>query len=374
MQIKINLDGVRDYFVNVGEVGRLEFDSNVCVVTNDVVAPLYLEKLKSKIYAKRLISVVLPDGEANKTYQSIEQITNALFEAKFDRHSTLIALGGGVVSDLTGFAAAIYQRGINFVSVATTLLAQVDASVGGKTGFNNKFGKNLLGAFWQPKAVWCDSRFLATLNRREFSAGVAEAVKMAVIFEREFFADFEEFAASNGDDLSEFLVQKLAANDSEAINFVEKVVQKSVQIKAKVVSQDETESGVRAALNYGHTFAHGIEKLAGYGTLLHGEAVSVGIVIANDLAVRLGLLSRKLAARIRGVLEAFSLPVSLKSVLKNTTAEELYESFLLDKKNENGEIKFILATQEGANFAPFGVKTSVKKDEVLAVLNAALKE
>jgi len=297
----------------------LTFQTKVVVVTNPTVAGFHLETLLKHIEASELHIVTIPDGEQYKTLETVENILNECFEHKLDRKSMLIAFGGGVIGDMTGFTASLYQRGIDFIQIPTTLLSQVDASVGGKTGVNNKYGKNLIGAFYQPKAVYIDPAFLKTLPAREFSAGVAEIVKMAVMFDRDYF-DFLMEA-----DLSEEEVLKEA-------------IRRSVELKAWVVNQDEKEAGIRAVLNYGHTFGHVVENETGYTTYLHGEAVAIGMVMANALAVELGLMSEAEAARIRTLLERSSLPTDY--VIGNVN--DFYEHFFLDKKSANNSIKFIL--------------------------------
>jgi 3-dehydroquinate synthase len=291
----------------------------VGIVTNPTVAGLHLETLLSKIEAPEVEVVTVPDGEEYKTLETVEKILGELFEHKFDRKSLLIAFGGGVIGDMTGFTASLYQRGIDFIQVPTTLLSQVDASVGGKTGVNNKYGKNLIGAFYQPKAVYINPEFLETLPPREFAAGVAEIIKMAVMFDAEFFnflgnADFHD----------------------EAV--LKEMIRRSVELKAWVVNQDEKEAGIRAVLNYGHTFGHVIENETNYNTYLHGEAVAIGMVMANALAVELGLFEPEEAERVKRLLESASLPVSYE--IKDVDA--FYEHFFLDKKSAKGSIKFIL--------------------------------
>jgi len=251
--------------------------------------------------------------------ETVLSILDRLFEAQFDRQSLLIAFGGGVIGDMTGFAASIYQRGIGFVQVPTTLLSQVDASVGGKTGVNNRFGKNLIGSFYQPEAVYIDPAFLETLPPREYAAGIAEVVKMAVMFDKEFF-DF------------------LSAHDLRDPEALKRMIARSVALKAEVVNQDEKEKGLRAVLNYGHTFGHVVENETGYSRYLHGEAVAIGMVMANELAVKLGLLSREEAEAIRELLRRYDLPTSYPI----RDVDEFYEHFFLDKKSAKGKIKFIL--------------------------------
>jgi len=242
---------------------------------------------------------------------------------------------------MTGFAASVFQRGIDFIQIPTTLLSQVDASVGGKTGINNRFGKNLIGAFYQPQAVYIETAFLETLPDREFGAGVAEIVKMAVTFDAAFFSFLEEADLHQRKDLV-------------------KAIEKSVQTKAKVVAEDEKEKGIRAVLNYGHTFAHVIENLTGYSRYLHGETVAIGMVMANRLAVKLGLLSSVDAQRIEALLQKYQLPVSFE--IKDP--EVFYEGFFMDKKTENETIKFILPKGIGG----FEIVKGLDKSVVLAIL------
>jgi 3-dehydroquinate synthase len=326
-----------DYTVFIDELYELRLGGKAAIITNETIAPLHLEAFKKKIKAKELYEVIVKDGEEYKNLQTIEYILNELFRFKLDRKSTLIALGGGVVGDMTGFAAAIYQRGIDFIQVPTTLLAQVDASVGGKTGVNNSCGKNLIGAFYQPRAVYCESEFLKTLPKREFNAGVAEIIKMAAMFDKEFFYWLED------------------ADLSVDVNLKEAIA-KSIKIKANIVAQDEKESGIRAVLNYGHTFAHVIEQKTNYRKYLHGEAVSIGMVMANELAVRAGLLREDEAARIEKTLRKFSLPTRYKI----EDIESFYEAFFLDKKSSNSKITFILPNHIG-NFA---IRNDIEKSVV----------
>ncbi len=307
------------YDITIDTLPPLTFNTNVVVVTNPTIARYHLETLLSNIKATKLNVVTIPDGEEYKTLETVETILNECFEHKLDRKSLLIAFGGGVIGDMTGFAASLYQRGIEFIQIPTTLLSQVDASVGGKTGVNTKYGKNLIGAFYQPKAVYIDPAFLQTLPPREFSAGIAEIVKMAVMFDKSYF---------------EFL-QKADFKDTE---IVKNVIQKSVELKAWVVNQDEKEAGIRAVLNYGHTFGHVVENETNYSRYLHGEAVAIGMVMANALAVELGLFTQDEAAEVKTLLEKSSLPTTY--VIKNV--DDFYEHFFLDKKSARGSITFIL--------------------------------
>ncbi|DAB41018.1 MAG TPA: 3-dehydroquinate synthase [Sulfurovum sp. UBA12169] len=307
------------YDITIDDLPQLSFDTKAVIVTNPTVAGYHLDTLLAHITASELQVVTIPDGEEYKNLETIEKILNELFEYKLDRKSLLIAFGGGVIGDMTGFAASLYQRGIDFIQIPTTLLSQVDASVGGKTGVNNKYGKNLIGTFYQPKAVYIDPKFLRTLPPREFAAGIAEMVKMAVMFDKAYF-DFLE-----------------SANFSNE-NILKEAIAKSVTLKAWVVNQDEKEAGIRAVLNYGHTFAHVIENETNYTAYLHGEAVAIGMVMANALAVELGFFTQQEANQIKILLQKASLPTyyNIKDV------DDFYEHFFLDKKSAKGNIKFIL--------------------------------
>jgi len=314
------------YDVVIDTLPTLTFNRKVAVVTNTTVSALHLERLLSKIEASQLHVVTIEDGEEYKTLATVERILDELFTHKLDRKSLLIALGGGVIGDMTGFTASLYQRGIGFIQVPTTLLAQVDASVGGKTGVNNKYGKNLIGAFYQPEAVFIDIDFLKTLPKREFSAGIAEIVKMAVMFDREYLNFLLNADFSQKEDL-------------------ERVIERSVSLKAEVVNLDEKESGIRAVLNYGHTFGHVIENETGYKRYLHGEAVAIGMVMANELSVALGLMSVKEAMVVKTFLIKHHLPVDYSIV----DVDAFYDKFFLDKKSANNKIKFILAKGLGTH-------------------------
>lgn len=333
----------RDYTVFIDELSSLHFETKVLIVTNTTVAALHLETLQAKIEAKEIHTVILPDGEMYKNFESLNLILNACFEHRLDRKSLLIALGGGVIGDMTGFAASIYQRGIDFIQIPTTLLAQVDASVGGKTGINNPYGKNLIGSFWQPRAVYCESAFLKTLPQREFAAGVAEIIKMAVTFDKAFFEWLEKHDLHDEAHLKHAIFQ-------------------SIHIKADVVAQDETEQGIRAVLNYGHTFAHVIENQTNYRTYLHGEAVAIGMVMANTLACKLGLLHEEDAKRIQTLLERYALPTHYHI----SDPHVFYDAFFLDKKSANERIKFILAHGLGAH----QMRNDIPQNVVLETLKA----
>ena len=339
--IRLESSAVREYKVTIDRLSKLSFDTKVVVVTNPTVAGFHLDTLLSKIDAKDLDIVTVKDGEEYKNLDTIVDILDELFTKQLDRKSLLIAFGGGVIGDMTGFTASIYQRGIDFIQIPTTLLAQVDASVGGKTGVNNRFGKNLIGAFYQPKAVYIDIDFLKTLPKREFSAGMAELIKMSVMFDREFFEFLEK------DDLS--------SRDS-----LNRAIARSVELKAWVVNQDEKEAGIRAVLNYGHTFAHVIENETNYREYLHGEAVAIGMVMANLLSYELALISLDEVDRVKNLLIKHNLPITYEI----RDIEIFYNKFFLDKKSSNSKIKFILPKSIG----DFEVRDNISKETILKVL------
>lgn len=343
MQTHIHFENPKaiDYTIFIDELTPHHFERKVAIVTNPKVAGLHLGTLLEKITAKERYIITVPDGEAYKNQQTLDLILENLFNHRFDRGSLLIAFGGGVIGDMTGFAASIFQRGIDFIQVPTTLLSQVDASVGGKTGINNAYGKNLIGAFYQPKAVYIETDFLKTLPAREFGAGVAEIVKMAVTFDADFF-DY---------------LEKADLHEKEALA---KTIRKSVETKARVVGEDEKEKGIRAVLNYGHTFGHVIENLTGYRRFLHGEAVAIGMVMANALAVRLGLLEKEEARRIEALLQKYNLPTRFTVI----DPDAFYEGFFLDKKTQNASVKFILPKGIG----DFEIVKDLDREVVIDVL------
>lgn len=321
MIVPINLTSTKaqNYDIVIDTLPTLFFDTKVIIVTNPTVAHYHLDMLLEKITAKSLHVVTVRDGEKFKTLETLDDILVECFEHKLDRKSLLIAFGGGVIGDMTGFAASIYQRGIDFIQIPTTLLSQVDASVGGKTAVNSSYGKNLIGTFHQPQAVYIDPAFLMTLPVREFSSGLAEVIKMAVMFDKEFFTFLKTIDLSKEEN-------------------IKKLISRSIEIKASVVSQDEREEGIRAVLNYGHTFGHVIEKETNYRKYLHGEAVALGMVMANALAVELGIFSAQEAQEVKDFLALASLPTEY--VIKDVDA--FYEHFLLDKKTADDSITFIL--------------------------------
>lgn len=301
----------------------------VAIVTNETVGPLYLEKVKSLLSNLDVIEIVLPDGEQYKTLDYLNKIFDALLQAHCNRDVTLIALGGGVIGDMTGFAAATYQRGVDFIQVPTTLLSQVDSSVGGKTGVNHALGKNMIGAFYQPRAVFIDIDTLDTLPDTELSAGLAEVIKYGLIVDAGFFEWLEHH------------IEDLVKRDKAAL---EQAIVVSCKTKADVVARDERESGVRALLNLGHTFGHAIEAGTGYGTWLHGEAVAAGMVMAADLSQRLGWLSSSDVDRVRKLISRAGLPVNGPSDLGVDTYLDL---MAVDKKVQQGKMRFVLMQSIG---------------------------
>ena len=321
MTVNIDLKKILDnsYDIIIDNLPLLHFDTKVAIVTNPTIAKLHLDFLRTKITAKELHIIIIPDGEEYKNQESIDIILESMFEHRFNRKSLLIAFGGGVIGDMTGYASSIYQRGIDFIQIPTTLLCQVDASVGGKTGMNNKYGKNLIGAFHQPRAVYIDPSFLKTLPSREFAAGVAEIVKMAVTFDEDFFTFLETADLNNPEVLRE-------------------CIKRAVQTKANVVAEDEKEHGIRAALNYGHTFGHVIENETKYKKYLHGEAVAIGMVMANATSVKMNKMTQTEADRVKALLKKYKLPVSY--ALEDS--KSFYETFYLDKKSSDSKVTFIL--------------------------------
>ncbi|CDM22848.1 3-dehydroquinate synthase [Castellaniella defragrans 65Phen] len=329
--VQVETPGGR-YPIHIG-AGRLDAVADsipadataIAVVTNTTVGALYGARLRAALEAtgKPLLTIELPDGEQYKTWESLDRIFDALLAAALDRKAVLVALGGGVVGDVCGFAASCYMRGIRFVQVPTTLLAQVDSSVGGKTAINHPRGKNMIGAFYQPLAVEIDPGVLATLPAREISAGLAEIVKYGMIADAEFF------------DWCESHVDALRALDGEAIRHA---VRRSCELKAWVVSQDERESGLRAILNFGHTFGHAIESGLGYGHWLHGEAVGCGMVMAAELSARVAGLDAAAVDRIRALVRAIGCPVDPPGL----GAARWLDLMRVDKKNEGRRIRYVL--------------------------------
>ena len=303
--------------------------STAVIVTNTTVAPLYAARLQQALQGKypKIHTVVLPDGEAFKTWQTLNLIFDALLAHTCDRKTVLFALGGGVVGDMTGFAAASYMRGVPFVQVPTTLLAQVDSSVGGKTAINHPLGKNMIGAFYQPLKVVCDLDTLKTLPPRELSAGLAEVIKYGPISDLDFLSWIETH------------IDALTARDPQALAHA---VKRSCEIKAWVVGQDEREAGLRAILNFGHTFGHAIESGLGYGEWLHGEAVGCGMVMAAHLSKQLGLVDSALVERLTTLIEKAGLPIKGPKLSDVDNAGRYLELMQVDKKTEAGALKFVV--------------------------------
>ncbi|WP_016914850.1 3-dehydroquinate synthase [Vreelandella stevensii] len=330
----LNVDlGERSYPIHIG-VGLLNrperfvpylAGEQVMVVTNETVAPHYLEALCHGLPDHLDVrTLVLPDGEQYKSIEQVSRIWDALLEAGFNRRCTLIALGGGVIGDMVGYAAASYQRGVAFIQVPTTLLSQVDSSVGGKTGVNHPLGKNMIGAFWQPKAVIVDIDTLATLPPRELSAGLAEVVKYGFIRDEDFLG---------------WLEAHMDALRQVKPGIVAEAIAKSCQIKADIVAEDETEQGVRALLNLGHTFGHAIEAHQGYGNWLHGEAVGAGMAMAATLSCQLGWITEDALARTRSVIESAGLPLAAP---RDMSADDFLVRMRLDKKNVDARLRLVL--------------------------------
>ncbi|MBT8447040.1 MAG: 3-dehydroquinate synthase [Gammaproteobacteria bacterium] len=331
--ITVDVDlGERSYPIWIGP-GLLDADRlvedvlrtrRVLIVTNEVVAPLYLEQTEALLKNFETGLVVLPDGEEHKTLAAMESIITALIKQRFARDTTLVALGGGVIGDITGFAAATYQRGIDFLQVPTTLLAQVDSSVGGKTAVNHPLGKNMVGAFHQPVAVLMDINTLGTLPPREFSAGLAEVIKYGLIRDAALF------------DWLELNADALMAQEPEALMHA---IERSCINKAEIVQQDEREAGVRALLNLGHTFGHAVETGLGYGVWLHGEAVAAGMATAAFMAAEMGWMASAELERIDALLARCKLPTRLPGELG---ADAMLELMAVDKKVKDGELRLIL--------------------------------
>lgn len=330
--------GARSYPIHIGDTILEEVSlftphirgKEVLIVTNETVAPLYLETLKLTLQDYQLEQVILPDGEQYKTWEVLQHIFDGLLQAKLSRHVTIIALGGGVIGDMAGFAAACYQRGVPFIQVPTTLLSQVDSSVGGKTAVNHPLGKNMIGAFYQPQCVFADTTVLSTLDDRQFASGLAEVIKYGLINDAEFFAWLEQNMAD------------LVARDPAALT---QAIARSCQDKATIVADDETEQGVRALLNLGHTFGHAIETGTGYGTVLHGEAIAIGMMMAADMSVRLGWLVEADKDRMRLLFEQAGLPVTCPVGMNS---EKFMSLMAVDKKVQQGKIRLILLKAIGA--------------------------
>jgi 3-dehydroquinate synthase len=334
--------GERSYPILIGEgllaqpdiVAPLVGPRDVAIITNTIVGPLYLDALHDSLgrqASRRVVEVVLPDGEAHKTLESVSRILDVLVTNRLGRDATVVALGGGVVGDMAGFAAACYQRGVEFVQVPTTLLAQVDSSVGGKTGVNHAGGKNLIGAFHQPRAVITDTRTLRTLPDRELRAGMAEVIKCALICDEPFFTWLEQSAA------------RVLDRDPAALAHA---IRRSCEIKAAIVGRDEREQGDRALLNLGHTFGHAIETATGYSRWLHGEAVGAGLLMAATMSQRAGWMDAAQVDRLARLLERTGLPTAATEVAGSVALDHMR----IDKKVKAGKLRFVLLKSIGQAF------------------------
>jgi 3-dehydroquinate synthase len=328
--------GASSYPITIGSgllTDRNLLDSQIpgrdlLIVTNTTVAKLYLAELTGSFSQRHIAECILPDGEQHKTLQTAGWVLDALVANKMNRDATVLALGGGVVGDIAGFAASCYQRGIGYVQMPTTLLAQVDSSVGGKTGVNHSGGKNLIGAFYQPRAVIADTDALSTLPDREFNSGLAEVIKHGVVWDPMLFAWLEK------------TIPQLLARDTEALTYA---IARSCEIKATVVARDEREHNLRAILNFGHTFGHAIEAATSYETYLHGEAVALGMIIAADLSCRLGMIDAAVKERLRDMLVRAGLPTEAPRI----GAAKAYELMQMDKKVLGGAIRLVLLEKLG---------------------------
>lgn len=344
-----------DYPIVIGE-GLLEnFDfspyirgKQVLIVSNETIAPLYLAKLQAQLPSDKVVeSCILPDGEQFKNQDSINQIYDVLMSKHFNRDCTLIALGGGVIGDMVGFASASFMRGVDFIQIPTTLLSQVDSSVGGKTGINHPLGKNMIGAFWQPKLVLADMSCLTTLPKRELSAGLAEVIKYALITDKDFL---------------QWLEENMPALVNLDMDLLATAVFKSCQYKADIVAEDEFENGRRALLNFGHTFGHVIETHEGYGNWLHGEAVSVGMLQASELSYKMGNISLDDVKRVKNLLEHAKLPIQPPKIAVETALDLMSH----DKKVKSGQIRLILLKNLGDAY--------ITADYDVALLKQVLQE
>jgi shikimate kinase/3-dehydroquinate synthase len=322
----------------------------VAIVTNDIVGPLYAEGIVQLLTAagKEVTTITLPDGEQHKNWEQLMTVFDTLLAKQFDRKCTLIALGGGVIGDMTGFAASAYMRGVPFIQIPTTLLSQVDSSVGGKTGINHPLGKNMIGAFYQPQAVIADTATLMTLPARELASGIAEVIKYGVSIDIPFY----EWLEKN--------VSRLVAKDADALAYA---IQRSCEIKADIVAKDEREGGLRAILNFGHTFGHAIEAGLGYGEWMHGEAVACGMVMACELSRRLGYIDQATKDRVTHLIASANLPV----IAPDLGTERWLELMQVDKKNEGGKIKFILVKPLGT-----AIITHAPEDQLLETIQTVI--
>ena len=338
-KIRVEL-GERSYSIVIGSrvlkdlskaIARFAFGSKIALISNPVVYKLYGRTVSGalKNSGYDLIEVLIPDGERYKNLKSAEKIYESLLRAKLDRQSAVVALGGGVIGDIAGYAASTYMRGIDFIQVPTTLLAQVDSSVGGKTGVNHPRGKNMIGTFWQPRLVWIDTATLGTLPHREFLSGLGEVIKYGIIWDRDLFTYLEKNR------------ERIVRHDAAVLKHI---IKRSCEIKAEVVSKDEREAGLRAILNYGHTIGHAIETITGYKRYLHGEAVAIGMYFEAKLSEQLGLISRKAVLRIKALIDSYGLPSQMPHEF---THLDLFKTMQIDKKTVAGKLHFILPENVG---------------------------
>lgn len=339
---KVRVDlGERSYSISIGSgtladigstLARFEFSRKLALISNPTVYGLYGSIVSQSVRdaGYDLVEVLIPDGEEYKNLGSMQTIYGELLRTRLDRKSALIALGGGVIGDITGFAASTYMRGIDFVQVPTTLLAQVDSSVGGKTGVNHLLGKNMIGTFWQPRFVWIDTSTLKTLPEREFLAGLSEVIKYGIIWDAELFSFLEEHR------------EAVLSLQPEALT---RIIGRSCEIKAEVVSKDERESGLRAILNFGHTVGHALETVTGYKKYLHGEAIAVGMHLEAKLSARLGMIGPEAVARIERLLLDYGLPAAMP---EGTDADSIIAAMQIDKKAVSGEIRIVLPEAVGS--------------------------
>lgn len=328
---------------------RFSIGKKVALISNPKIFELYGEKVTSSLKKEGFdpYVVLIPDGELYKDYFWAYHIITRLLESGFDRKSCLIALGGGVIGDITGFVASIYMRGIPYIQIPTTLLAQVDSSVGGKTAVNHPLGKNMIGSFWQPSLVWIDVDTLDTLPEREFISGLAEVIKYGIIWDNEFF------------ELLDKNKEKILRKEKEILI---QIIKRACEIKAEVVSKDERESSLRAVLNYGHTIGHAIETLTGYSSYLHGEAISIGMVYEAKLSSILGFLDRESLERIKNILKNFGLPINLPF---NMDFSAMIKTILLDKKNIEGKLRMVFPEAIGK----MKINFEISEEDLKKVLN-----
>lgn len=328
---------------------RFPIGKKVAIISNPIVSELYSDKVLNSLKKEGfdVYLIIIPDGEAYKDYFWAYHILTKLLEFGFDRKSCLLALGGGVIGDITGFVASLFMRGISYVQIPTTLLAQVDSSVGGKTAVNHSLGKNMIGTFWQPALVWIDVNTLDTLSEREFLSGIAEVIKYGIIWDGEFF------------DLLEKNKEKVLKRDKKVLT---KIIKRSCEIKSEVVSKDERESSLRSILNYGHSIGHAIETTTGYSLFLHGEAISIGMVYEAKISHMLGFLSKESFERIRNIFKEYGLPVDMPAFIDRNG---IFKAILIDKKNIHGKIRMVIPEDIGK----IKINFEIGEEELKRVLN-----